>query len=539
MANEVNIVIKALNKATPIFTRIKDDAIKMVQGISGRSVAINTASAKKGLTEIGKGAKEAKKEVEGLANTSLDKLIAGFTKLKGLLVGGVIAGGIGVAINKVMEFRDAFLMGAEKASKGEVEFTRKIKDAAKEQIDAKMRVARAGLAARKDLTLKERADEEARIGIEGEREAVNESVSSKKAELADATKIAAVIEVARKNMTGLGGSFNIVAAQIGKTVDEVAELFIKGGGTDEDRMMMDKLLPDINSDEVRKEIAEVQRMAEEARTAAKEGRVWRRPTTEKNERAAQERIAGVGLLMEEVDAAEKRRDIMGLALDQELTNIKASNAEEEKREKSLERIAELEASISHSIENATKEAEKLADIRAAQEKGVKVPPNVQAMIDELAPRRRPVGPGAVVAGKLLEGQAARIMEMNPGVSREEALKQAGKLAQGKRKFQRVDAMGREVLRGGEVVEADEAERRRLEAKNQKFKDTKGVPLSAKEAMRFAELEAMKNAKEQLRKAEEAKNDLALEQKAVGLWRADLLTSSRNIELMLLDNLTAR
>lgn len=536
---EVNILIKALNKATPIFVKIKEDAIKMVQGIGGRPVAINTAAAKKGLAEIGKAAKGAKKDVEGLANTPLDKLIAGFAKLKGLMVGGAIAGGIGMAINKVMEFRDAFLMGAEKAAKGEVEFTRKIKDAAKDQIDAKMRVARAALAARKDLTAKERADEEARIGVAGERQTVDESTSSKKAELEDATKIAAVIEVARKNMTGLGGSFGVVAAQFGKTFDEVAELFVKGGGTDEDRMMMDKLLPAMDSDEVKKEIAEVQRMAEEARTAQKEGKIWRRPTTEKNERAAQERIAGVGLLMEEVDAAEKRRDIMGLALDQELTNLKAANAEEEKREQSLERIADLEARISHSIENATKEAEKLADIRAAQERGAKVPPAVQAAIDELAPRREPVGPGAIVDVNLWAGQAARIMELNPGVAREEALKQADQLAQGKRKFQRVDATGREVLKGGEVVAADEAERRRLEAKNQRFKDAKGLPLSAKEAMRFAELEALKNANAQLEQAEKDKNALALEQKAVGQWRADLLTSSQNVQTLLRDNLTAR
>ncbi len=539
MANEVNIVVKALNKATPILTRIKDDAIKMVQGINGRAVSINTAAAKKGLTEIGKGAKEAKKEVEGLANTPMDRLIAGVNKLKGLLVGGAIVGGISMAINKVVELRDSFLSGAEKAAKGEVEFARKIKDSAKEQIDAKMRVARAALAARKDLTDRERADEEARIGIEGERQTLDEGVRGKKEELADATKIAAVIEVARKNITGFGGALDLAALEANKTVDDIVETFLKGGGTEDDRSMLEGLLPDTESDEVKKEIAEVQRLAEEARTAAKEGRVWRRPATAKHEIAAQDRISNIALLNEEVDAAEKRRDIMGLALDQELTNTKQINTANEDREKSLAKIAELEEGISHSIENATKSAEDLAAIRAAQEKGAKVPPEVQAMVAGLVASRKPVGQGAVVAGKMLEGQAARIMAMNPGISREEALKQAASLAQGGRKFKRVDAMGREVLKGGEVVSADEAERRRLETKNQRFKDNRGIPLSAKEAMRFAELEAAKNAKAQLETAEKAKNDLALEQRKVGQWRTDLLTSSQNVEQMLRANLTAR
>ena len=51
--SEVNIVIKAMNKAAPIFAKVKEDALKMFHGISGRPVTINTAAAKKAMGEVG------------------------------------------------------------------------------------------------------------------------------------------------------------------------------------------------------------------------------------------------------------------------------------------------------------------------------------------------------------------------------------------------------------------------------------------------------------------------------------------------------
>jgi hypothetical protein len=63
---EINIVIKAANKAGAIFAKVKEDAIKMATGISGRPIQINTNSIKKSMAEVGKEADKASKKLKDM-----------------------------------------------------------------------------------------------------------------------------------------------------------------------------------------------------------------------------------------------------------------------------------------------------------------------------------------------------------------------------------------------------------------------------------------------------------------------------------------
>jgi hypothetical protein len=230
---EINIVIKAANKAGAIFAKVREDAIKMARGISGRPVTINTTSINKNLQATGKEADKAAKKLKDMAGTPMGGLVASIGKVGKALAGLAVAGVVVAGINKIKEWREAWQMALERVAAAEVDFQKKIADAAKGDLPARRQRQEAEMEARiEGMPEKEQARERLAFRQETEVQGADEKIAALQAELNAQIAISAAATAAKESLSGLSGSWDVAAATMGKELGEIGEVFSAeaGGG---------------------------------------------------------------------------------------------------------------------------------------------------------------------------------------------------------------------------------------------------------------------------------------------------------------------
>ena len=321
---EINIVIKAANKAGAIFAKVKEDAIKMATGISGRSIQINTTSIKKSMAEVGKEADKATKKLKDMAATPMDGLVASIGKVGKALAGLAVAGAIVGAINKVREWRDEWMAALEKVGKAEINFQRDIQNA--DKIDPGIANRKARMLALQGGATEQQVDRREELAAkDAESDALQKSID-------DQVRMSAALNLAKNDLTGFMGTLKTLGAVGEKELEEFAAMFTKeGGGAEIERRMLD-LVQNFESPEMSGEMGRVREEARVQAEAAARGFSTATPSLEKHERAAQERLRDIGVAQRRLNAVAQEKKI-----------IEEANAEED-------RIAQLKK------ENAARQA---------------------------------------------------------------------------------------------------------------------------------------------------------------------------------------
>lgn len=560
--SDVNIVIKAINKAAPIFARIKDDAIKMVQGISGRQVTINTAAAKKSIAEVGKEADKAGGKLKDMANTPMGGLIANIGKVGKALAGLAVVGAIGGAINKIREWREEWMMALERVAEAEVEFQKKISDAMKGDLPARRKREEAemekGIAREPEIK-----QDRARLVFRQKQEmdAADEKIAALEKELEGQIAVSAAATAAKESLTGLEGSARVLSATMGKEIGETLETFSSGGvvgggiafeagkGNGIAQQALETASIGIASPEAKKAVASIVESASRQRELAERGMVDTRPVLEKHERKEQERAREIAVKQEELAAAKRAKT--------ELTRQQAAELEKqaiiEERAMRLDRIAELEQAVEGEIEEAQRFADIAEEWKEAAKPGGEMSPRVAwevaAASNPLAvPEMRDLATqGANVRAKIIEARALQI-QRESGVSRDEAFRQAlamGGTSSGPRstaadRMVRVNEKGQEtLLKTGIIMKKSEAEILALREKERLASEGKGPRLSRAEIIKLRNAMAAKEAEQQLKDAQKKQQELDMLRKQAGEAAKQTAINTRIIANLLIRNLTAR
>jgi hypothetical protein len=537
--SEVNIVIKAMNKAAPIFAKVKEDALKMVHGISGRPVTINTAAAKKAMGEVGKESDKAGKKLKEMAATPMGGLVASIGKIGKALAGLAVVGVIGAAIKKVQEWRDEWMMALERVAAAEVDFQKKIADAMQGDLPARRKAEEAEL--EKGLVHSgEVGAEGARLALRQKQESqmADERIANLQKELDGQIAISAAVQDAKSKLTGLEGTARVVAATMGKEFGEVAEVFSPDAGGM--GVVLGSLMENKSSGEAVPGIVEG---ATRQREMAQRGIADARPVLEKHERKEQERAREIGLKQEELAAAKREKTEI---LRRHAAEMDVQTAAEERAFR-LDRIRGLEKTVEDEMAEAQEFAGQATDWKAAATPGAKVPDWVAKEIvqatnplaDPETRDRMTMGVGvretfrearrkSLMAGGMDSAEATRQAGMMGGVS-------SGPRAAGADRMVRVNEKGQEtLLKTGILMKKSEADILKLQEK-----ERAGLRLSPAELIKLRNAKAAKEAEGQLKAAEEAQRQLELLRVQAGIDARDTAINTGIIADLLIQNLTAR
>jgi len=355
---EINIVIKAANKAGAIFAKVREDAIKMATGISGRPVTINTTSINKNLQATGKEADKATKKLKDMAATPMDGLVASIGKVGKALAGLAVAGAIVGAINKVREWRDEWMAALEKVGKAEITFQRDIQNA--DKIDPGIANRKARMLALQGGATEQQVDRKEELAAKSaEADALQKSID-------DQVRMSAALNLAKNDLTGFMGSLKTIGAKTEKELEEFASTFAKEGGEGPEiqKRMLD-LVQNFESPEMSAEMGRVReaarvraeaaargfstatpslekhespemsgetgRVREAARVpaeAAARGFGTATPSLEKHERAAQERVRDIGVAQRRLNAVQQEMKQIeeANAVEDDIAKVKKENA---------------------------------------------------------------------------------------------------------------------------------------------------------------------------------------------------------------------
>lgn len=320
---EVNILIKAANKTAAIFAKVKEDAIKMATGISGRPIAINTNSINKSLQQTGKEADKTSKKLKDMAATPMDGLVASIGKVGKALAGLAVAGAIVGAINKVREWRDEWMAALEKVGKAEIAFQRDIQDADKIDPGIANRKGRM-LALQGGATEREVDRREELSAKDAEADALQKSID-------DQVRMSAALNLAKNDLTGFMGSLKTIGAKTEKELEEFSSMWTKEGweGAEVNKRMLD-LVQNFDSPEMAGEMNRVRDAARVQAEAAARGLSTSTPSLEKHERAAQERLRDIGVAQRRLDkvAQEKKLIYEANAVEDKIARDKEESAQQ-------------------------------------------------------------------------------------------------------------------------------------------------------------------------------------------------------------------
>jgi hypothetical protein len=322
---EINIVIKAANKAGAIFAKVKEDAIKMATGISGRPIQINTTSIKKSMAEVGKEADKATKMLKDMAATPMDGLVASIGKVGKALAGLAVAGAIVGAINKVREWRDEWMAALEKVGKAEITFQRDIQNA--DKIDPGIANRKARMIALQGGATEQQVDRKEELAAkDAEADALQKSID-------DQVRMSAALNLAKNDLTGFMGSLKTIGAKTEKELEEFSSMWTKEGGegAEVQKRMLD-LVQNFDSPEMSGEMGRVREDARVQAEAAARGFSTATPSLEKHERAAQERLRDIGVAQRRLAAVAQEKKL-----------IEEANAEEDRIAQLKKENAELQA----------------------------------------------------------------------------------------------------------------------------------------------------------------------------------------------------